>query len=268
MKIVACIKYSLAVPEVKVDPATKELRLTGVPQRVGVIDKNVLEAAAALKEASGATVHGLTLAPVAAREGFREALAIGLDDLTIIDSTDWHAEGPAVTAAVLAAAIRKIGDVDLVVCGETSDDGMSYQVPTRLAERLGWPLLGFARNIRLAGSTMTADRDLDSGMQRVECPLPLVLTVTQETNTPRRPTLMDAMKAKKKPVNVWQPAADLGLDPASLRAHGGVTRVAQEGIVVKRKELRLQGGDMTALANRLLDALVAEQVVAEPQTAK
>lgn len=263
MKIVACIKYSLAVSELKVDPVTKELRMAGVPQRVGAIDKNVLEAAAVLKEATGATVHGLTLAPASAREGFREALAIGLDDLTIIDSSNWPAEGPAVTAAILAAAIQKLGDVDLVICGETSDDGMSYQVPPRLAERLHMPLIGFARNLRLAANTVSADRDLDTGMQRVEAPLPLVVTVTQETNTPRRPTLMDAMKAKKKTVTIWQPAADLGLDPAALQAHGGVTRLAQEGIVVKRKELRLQGSDMQALANRLLDALVAEQVVAE-----
>lgn len=72
MKIVACIKYSLAVSEIKVDPATKELRLAGVPQRVGAIDKNVLEAAVALKEAGGGTVHGLTLAPVGDRtESFR-----------------------------------------------------------------------------------------------------------------------------------------------------------------------------------------------------
>ena len=211
MKIVACIKYSLALSELKVDPVTKELRLASTPQRVGTIDKNVLEAAAVLKEATGATVHGLTLAPVGARESFREAMAIGLDDLTIVDSTNWAADGPAPTAAVLAAAIKKIGDVDLVVCGETSDDGMSYQVAPRLAERLGWPLLGFARNISLAGATVTADRDLDTGMQRVEGNLPLVLTVTQETNTPRRPTLMDALKAKKKPVIVWQPTADLGL---------------------------------------------------------
>jgi electron transfer flavoprotein beta subunit len=188
-------------------------------------------------------------------------MAAGLDDLTIVDSTGWPAEGAAVTAAVLAAAIQKLGDVDLVVCGEASDDGVSYQVPPRLAERLGWPLLGFARNIRLDGGCMTADRDLDNGMQRVECSLPLVLTVTQETNTPRRPTLMDAVKAKKKPVSVWQPAADLELSPEALQAHGGVVRVAQEGIVIKRKERRLQGGDMTALANQLLDALLAEQTV-------
>lgn len=263
MKIVACIKYSLDVSEVKVEPATKELRLTGVPQRVGVIDKNVLETAVALKEATGGTVHGLTLAPAGAREAFREAMAMGLDDLTIIDSADLAAAGPAVTAMILATAVQKLGDVTLVICGEASDDGVSYQVPPRLAERLDWPLLGSARNITLAGQTITADRDLDSGMQRVEGSLPLVLTVTQETNTPRRPTLMDALKAKKKPVVVWQPGADLNVTPEALQARAGVTRVAQEGIVVKRKQQLFQGEDMAALANQVLDALVAERVVVE-----
>jgi len=263
MKIIACIKYSLDVSEVKVDPATKELRLAGVPRRIGAIDKNVLETAIALKEAAGGTVHGLTLAPAAARESFREALAMGLDDLTIIDSADLAAEGPAVTAMILAEAIKKLGDVTVVVTGETSDDGVSYQVPPRLAERLGWPLLGFARNITVNDGVITADRDLDSGMQRVEGDLPLVLTVTQETNTPRRSTLMDAVKAKKKPVTIWQPAAELNLTAEALLARVGTKRTAQEGIVVRRKQQLFQGEDMANLANQLLDALVAERVLAE-----
>lgn len=262
MKIVACIKYSLDVSEVKVDPATQELRLAGVPLRVGVIDKHVLETAVALKEASGGSVHGLSLAPAGVRESFREAMAMGLDDLTLIDNTDWP-NSPAATAATLAAAIKKIGDVDLVICGETSDDGMSYQVPPRLAERLDWPLLGFARNISLSNGVITADRDLDSGMQKVEGDLPLVLTVTQETNTPRRPTLMDALKAKKKTVTIWQPAADLDLSPESLQTRTGYTQTAQTGIVVRRKQQMFKGEDMAALANQLLDTLVTERVLAE-----
>lgn len=262
MKIVACIKYSLDVSEVKVDPATEEIRLAGVPLRVGVIDKHVLETAVALKAATNATVHGLSLAPAGARESFREAMAMGLDDLTIIDSADWPTS-PAATAVTLAAAIQKIGDVDLVICGETSDDGMSYQVPPRLAERLDWPLLGFARNISLSDDVITADRDLDSGMQKVAGYLPLVLTVTQETNTPRRPTLMDALKAKKKPVTIWQPAADLALSPEPLQARTGYTQTAQTGIVVRRKQQMFQGEDMAALANQLLDALIADRVLAE-----
>jgi electron transfer flavoprotein beta subunit len=262
MKIVACIKYSLDVSEVKVDPATSELRLAGVPQRVGAIDRHVLETAVVLAQQHGGTVHGLTVAPAAAREGFRESIAMGLEDLTIVESAGLPAD-PAVTAAVLSAAIQKMGGVTLVICGETSDDGVSYQVPPRLAERLGWPLLNYARNIEYDGGWLTADRDLDSGMQKARTPLPAVLTVTQETNTPRRPTLMDAVKAKKKPVTVWQPADDLGLSPQTLEARALVQRVAQEGIIVRRKQKMLSNGDVTAMANQLIDALVAEQVIKE-----
>lgn len=262
-KIVACIKYSLDVSEVKVDPATRELRMAGVPHRVGNIDKNVLEAAVVLAGKLGATVHGLTLAPATARESFRESLAIGLEDLTIVDSGPLSFSDPAVTAAVLAAAIEKIGDVSLVVCGETSDDGVSYQVPPRVAERLGWPLLGFARNIEFANGLLTADRDLDTGMQRVQSTLPAVLTVTQETNTPRKPTLMDAVKAKKKPVNIWQPAEDLGLSNEAIEKRAKVRLVHQEGIVVQRKQQMFANGDAAATANQLIDALVADHVVKE-----
>lgn len=262
-KIVACIKYSLDVSEVKVDSTTKELRFAGVPLRVGNIDRNVLEAAVDFAQKHGGTVHGLTVAPAAARESFREALAMGLEDLTIVDSTALSEHDPAVTTAILSAAIEKIGDVMLVICGETSDDGVSYQVPPRLAERLRWPLLGYARNIEFAGGLLMADRDLDSGMQRVQAPLPVVMTVTQETNSPRKPTLMDAVKAKKKPVNIWQPAEDLGLTGEAIAARAKVQRVHQEGIVVKRKQQIFSNGDMAATANKLIDALVADHVVKE-----
>lgn len=262
MKIVACIKYSLDVSEVKVDPATSELRLAGVPLRVGAIDRHVLEAAVVLAQKHGGTVHGLTVAPASARESFRESVAMGLEDMTIVENTGLPTD-PAVTAAVLSTAIQKMGDVTLVVCGETSDDGVSYQVPPRLAERLGWPLLNYARNIEYADGWLTADRDLDSGMQKARTPLPAVLTVTQETNTPRRPTLMDAVKAKKKPLNVWQPAGDLGLSVEALEARALVQRVAQSGVVVRRKQVMLSNGDVTAMANQLIDALVAEQVIKE-----
>ena len=59
MKILALIKYSLDVAEIKVDPATKELRMAGVPEKIGNIDKNVVEAAVRLKEATGASLQGL-----------------------------------------------------------------------------------------------------------------------------------------------------------------------------------------------------------------
>ena len=81
MKILALIKYSLDVAEIKVDPSTKELRMSGVPEKIGNIDKNVVEAAVRLKEATGASLQGLTLGPLSARESFKDVLAMGLDEV-------------------------------------------------------------------------------------------------------------------------------------------------------------------------------------------
>ncbi len=261
MKIVACIKYSLDVSEIKVDPETEVLSLAGVPKKVGNIDKNVLEAAVNLAEAYGAAVHAVTFGPAVSKESYREALAMGLEDVTLIEDPLDGQGGAAVTAAVLAAAVEKIGDVDLVLCGEVSDDGYTYQVPPRLAERLGYPQVSFARQIAVEDGKVVVERELEDGSQTVSAPMPVVISVTEETNTPRRPTLMQAMQAKKKPVHLWQTEADLGLSKDALTQKAGFEQVETKGIVVHRKQQALKGDDMTALANQLVDLLIEENIL-------
>ena len=85
MKILALIKYSLDVAEIKVDPTTKELRMSGVPEKIGNIDKNVVEAAVRLKEATGASLQALCLGPQSARDSFKDVLAMGLDEVFLVE---------------------------------------------------------------------------------------------------------------------------------------------------------------------------------------
>lgn len=261
MKIVACIKYSLDVSEVKVDPASKELKMAGVPYKVGNIDKNVLEAAVRLQEAHGGSVHAVTVGPIKAKESFREALAMGLEDVTLIENPVEGEIAPEVTATVLAEAIKKLGDVDLVLCGEVSDDGFTYQVPPRLAEALNMPQVSFARSLAVEDGKVVADRDLEDSLQTVSVQLPALISVMEEINTPRRPTLLEAMKAKKKPVHVWNVETDLGLSTAQLFDNRSLEKVRSEGVVVHRKQKVLQGDDLTSLSNELVDLLVAENVI-------
>ncbi len=263
MKIVACIKYSFDTSEIKVDPSTHQLLLENVPKQVGHIDKNVLEAAVSLKEQYGGEVHAITFGPASAQPSFREALAFGLEDVTLIEDPFDGTGGPALTAKVLAEAISKMGDVDVVVCGEVSDDGFTYQVPPRLAELLQWPLLAFVRNIRIEDGRVIADRDLGDSAQAVSAPLPAILSVTEETNTPRRPTLMDALKAKKKPVHLWQIDADLGLSKEELTKRILLQEVDTQGVVIHRKQTMLRGDDAQKLANELIDYLLEEQILTE-----
>jgi electron transfer flavoprotein beta subunit len=261
MKIVACIKYSLDVSEIKVDPETEALSLAGVPKKVGNIDQNILEAAVSLSEAYGGTVHAITFGPASAKESFRGALAMGVEDVTLIEDPLDGQGGPAVTATVLSASIEKMGDVDIVLCGEVSDDGFTYQVPPRLAERLSLPQISFARQITVEDEKVIVERELEDGSQTVSAQLPVLISVTEETNTPRRPTLMDAMKAKKKPVHLWQVEEDLSLSKDVLAQKSGLEKVGTKGIVVSRKQQMLKGDNMDELAGQLVDLLIQENIL-------
>ncbi len=261
MKILTLIKYSLDVAEIKVDPDSKELRLTGVPERMGNIDKNVVEAAVQLKAATGASLQALCLGPQAARESFKDVLAMGLDEVFLVEDPFAGAADGRVAVRLLEAAIRKLGPFDLILCGFASDDGYTYQVPPRLAERLGLPLVSYARKLSLNGNQLQADRDLEGDLQTVAVMLPALVSIAEEAFQPRRTTLMDAIKAKKKPVNVWQAEGNLGLSKAALEGETSLASASQVGVIVHRKQNILKGKPAAEMADQLIDALLRESVV-------
>lgn len=261
MNILVLIKYSYDVTEVKVDAASHQLRLDGVPEKIGNIDKNAVEAAIRLQEKAGGSVKALCFGPLAAREAFRDVLAMGVDEVTLIEDPFLGNADGRTAAQVLAAAITKIGAFDLVICGFASDDGYTYQVGPRVAERLDWPLVSYVRTVSVEGNSLTAERDLDDYQQTVSCALPAVISVAEEAFPPRRTTLMDAIKAKKKPVNVKSVSEGSGLDADSLNSSQWVRASHQEGVMVHRKRQMLREQPVDVLANQLIDALVAENIL-------
>ncbi len=255
MKILALVKYSLDVAEIKVNAATRALRMTGVPRRFGNLDKGAVEAAVRLKEASGAVVEILCLGPPEARGAVRDLLAMGADEATlVVDPYDGTADG-AVAIRVLEAAIRKRGPFDLIVCGFASDDGYSYQTGARLAERLAVPFVSYAGEIRLDDGLLIADRDLDAGLQTVSVRPPAIVSVAEEAFQPRSVTLLQAMKAQRKPTNVWDLTGDLGLTRDELEKASGCEVLGETGIIVDRAQRVLTGPDLAQLADALIDTL-------------
>jgi electron transfer flavoprotein beta subunit len=261
MKILALMKYSLDVAEIKVDPATRELRMSGVPEKIGNIDKNVVEAAVRLKEATGASLLGLTLGPSAARESFKDVLAMGLDEVYLVDDPFAGAADARIAVRLLEAAILTLGPFDLILCGFASDDGYTYQVAPRLAERLDLPLVSYARRLSLVDGGLQADRDLEDSLQTVSVSLPALVSIAEEAFPPRRTTLMDALKAKKKPLNLWQAEADLGVSLGELEQLTAFASTVQVGVIVHRKQHLLKAGAPLELADQLIDALLQENVL-------
>jgi electron transfer flavoprotein beta subunit len=260
VKIIALVKYSMDVAEIKVDATTHALRMSGVPQRFGDLDRGVVEAAVRLKEASEADVEVLCFGPAAALAAVKDLLAMGADRATVIEDPFEGSADAAIALRVIEAALNEREPFDLIICGFASDDGYSHQMGPRLAERLRLPFVSYASEISLANEALIADRSLEEGVQTVSTPLPAILSVAEEAFLPRSVTLLQAMKAQKKP-STLSSIEEIGLQRSTLEASSTYDLSAETGIVVNRRRHVLKGDDLETMANLLIDALVDEQVL-------
>jgi electron transfer flavoprotein beta subunit len=258
VKIIVCVKTNMDLQMVRIK--NREPVLEAIPYKVGDLEKNALEAAIQIKE-SGAdvTVVALTVAEANGKikETMKEALAIGADEAVIIADPALVATDQAAVAAAIAKAVQQVGGADLLLFGEGSTDNYSGQVGSRVAELLGLPQIGYARKVEVVGSAVRAERSMDDMVETLEAPLPAVVTVVSEVNEPRIPSLMNIMKAGKKPVTELT-LADLGLDASAAAPQKAVlSNLAEEQ---DRKHIMLEG-DATAQAAGLVDALIKEGVL-------
>lgn len=144
-------------------------------------DLNALEQALRLKDAHpGSTVTILTMGPGRAAEIIREGLYRGADNGYLLTDRAFAGADTLATSYALATAIRKIGDYDLIVGGRQAIDGDTAQVGPQVAEKLGLPQVTYAEeviNVDEAARRITVKRHIDGGVETVEAPLPVVLTV-------------------------------------------------------------------------------------------
>jgi len=254
VQIVVCVKQVYDIGGLKVDPKTRSLITERVERKISDFDKNALEEALRMKEKQGGSVIAITLGSPTASDSLREALNMGVDEAYLIDVGDMVELDARVTADLIAAAIKRIGEFDLVICGEASVDMYAAQVGPRIAERLGIPLVSHARSVSLSGSVVTAERDLEDAYETVEISTPLLLTVTKEINEPRIPKITMVIKASKKTAKVLN-AQDLGIQlTPSVRVLKALAPVTER----KRETI---GGKTGEIAESLVRQLLRDGVV-------
>jgi len=253
--IVVCVKTQ---PDLQMVRIKDRVAVTeAVPYRLGDLDKNALEAAVVLRDAAGGKVVTLCLAEGnrKAAEDIKVALAMGADEAVVIDDPALAEPDQAAVAAALAAAVKKLDACDLLLFGEGSTDNYTGQVGARVAELLGLPQIGYARKVETADGAVRCERSMDDMLETLEAPLPAAVTVVSEINEPRIPGLMQIMKAKNKPLQVWS-LADLGLDaPAPVREV--VSNLAEEQ---DRKHILFEGTPAEQ-ADAFVNALIKEGVL-------
>lgn len=221
MHIAVCIKQILD-PEIsprafRINRETKRAEQGGASLVIGPFDLNALEVAVQLKEKTGAKVTVVTFGSEKAQEALRRALAMGADEALLV-ADEAPGREPSVTARVLAAALRTLGELDLILCGRQSGEWDDGQVPGMLAEELALPYVPFVPRIAVEGDGFRLERESDRGVAVVQAPRGVVVSITNaQDNSPRLPKVRDIMMANRKPVRKTTPA-ELGVGGALAEA--------------------------------------------------
>lgn len=211
LRIITCFKWVIDQADIKTVPGSRELSLERAAYRISEYDRFAIEEAVILGEKYGGSTAAITVAEPDARKSMKDALSRGIERGYFVNDPSFENLEPAQTAAVLAAAIRNHLEYDLIICGEGSGDLYAQQVGPRLAEALDIPCTTCVSKISVDGGQIVAERKLEEGIEVVAMPLPAVITVLPEINSPRIPGLKDTLAASKKPIADIT-ADDLGND--------------------------------------------------------
>jgi len=237
MNVVVCVKQIPDPAEPgSLDPQTKTLKRDGKLILDDSDSYGVEMALQLVDKAGGGEVTLVSMAPNSEVSGLRTALAMGAAKAVLVSDDALKGTDALGTAKVLAKAVGRAGDFDLVLAATESSDGYTGTVPEQLAELLGLPSVTFAKHIEVDGSTVKVDRQTEAGYDEVTCPTPAVVSVTAGVVEPRYPSFKGIMAAKSKPVDEVK-IADLGIDAGSV----GWAGAGQEIVEVAEAEARQAG---------------------------
>ncbi|AWB90265.1 electron transfer flavoprotein subunit beta/FixA family protein [Salinibacterium hongtaonis] len=257
MKIVVLIKQ---VPD-----TYGERRLTpqGLVDRdasdaiIDEISERALEVALQQKDADkGTEVVVLSMGPDAVTASLRKALSMGADSAVHVIDDSLSGSDTGLTAATLAAAVRSIDGVDLIVAGDASTDGRGGVIPAMVAEHLGIPCLAAVDGLQI-GSTVSGTQATESGTRQVHAGLPAIVSITESSPEARFPNFKGIMTAKRKPLSVLS-LSDLGVDSGfpGLARSVVVTATERPARAAGRKVI-----DEGSAVDELVEFLAAERLI-------
>ncbi len=257
MKIVVCIKQVPATTNVRIDPKTNALIREGVESETNPFDENAIEAALQVKESveGDCEVIALCMGPPQAETVLRDAVAMGCDDAILLTDARFRGSDTLATSYTLSKAIEKIGDVDLIFCGKQAIDGDTAQVGPGIAEHLGIAQATFAIEVGVEGKKLIVKRMLEDSFEVVECRLPALVTVVKQINDPRRASMKNVLKARKREIQRWD-ADTIEADPDRLGFDGSPTVVWKVFPPERRQGGRMLEGEMPDMLRELAGELV------------
>lgn len=219
--IIVCMKQVLdpeaPVSAFKVDTEAKRaIPPKGTPPVLNPNDENALEAALRIKDSQGAEITVISMGDQLARPVVKKSLAVGADELVLLEDAAFEDLDSHTTAHLLATAIKKIGKYDLILCGRQASDTDAGQVGSGIGEILGIPSITTTKKVEIVDGKLRVERVVSDGYEVIEAELPAVVTTSNEIGDLRSPNVKAVMEAQKKSFTLWA-SQDLEVDPSQLR---------------------------------------------------
>ncbi len=261
VNMIVCCKQ---VPDPEAPPAVFKVadnRMTWpaeVKPVIGQYEEFALEAALRIKDAVGGKITALSLGDKFVRDVIKKSLAVGADELVLLEDEAFEDGDSWSTAHALATAIKKIGEYDIILCGRQSSDWDAGQTGLGIAELLGISAITLARKIEVVDGKAKVEQVIPDGYRSVEVDLPALITVTSELGALRYAALKGIMAAAKKQPVIWKPS-DIGLEPSEVGRSGRRTQLDKLFQPVKEAKCEIIEGETPAeaganLAIRLREA--------------
>jgi electron transfer flavoprotein beta subunit len=256
LNIVVCVKQ---VPDSAAKVVAEGGKVTwgDAPLVLNPWDEFAVEAALMLQEATDAEVTVISVGGESAKEALKTALAMGCGQAILISDPALEGADSRAVAQVLAAAIQKIGNVDVAFFGKQAIDGDMGVTGAQTGRFLGWPVLSLASTIKLEGDKLVIERSIEEGRQIVESSLPAVVSVSKDIGEPRYPSFMGIRKASRANIPVWT-LADLGINaPTPLVRWPDVVNPPAREV----KTEIITGDSPQQIAEQLADKIMEEKVL-------
>ncbi|WP_304095805.1 electron transfer flavoprotein subunit beta/FixA family protein [Phascolarctobacterium succinatutens] len=262
MNILVCLKQVPDTAKVKFNRETNTLDRTGVENIMNPYDRQALEVALCLKDKEGAKVTVLTMGLPQATDILKEAIAMGADDGVLLSDRVLGGSDTLATSLALAAAVKHLGEFDLVLCGKQAVDGDTAQVGPEMAEHLGIPQITGALSLNYADGKFVVVRENENYQMTLACAAPLLVTVTKSEKEPRFASIKGKMKARKAQIPTLT-VADLDIDPATVGLKGSPTKV-KKAFTPTPPEINgeiITEEDADAAVDMLFEKLVKAEVI-------
>jgi len=263
MNIIVLIKQVPGTTDIRIDPKTGTLIRQGEESIINPDDRHAIELAVTLKRHYGGKSTAISMGPAQAIDAISEALGMGIDEGILLTDKNFGGADTWATSFTLGKAIRKLKKYDLIICGRQAIDGDTAQIGPQLAEFLNLPQLTYVRKVEeIKEKKIIVQRALGDGYERIESPLPALITVIGEINTPRYPRIDLLINSCNEKANIktWN-AADIGVTVQEIGLAGSLTKVIKTFSPKTKREGEIIKGDREEVVNKLIDRLHEKHLI-------